>query len=226
MRFVFLAVVLWLSGCASHRINESVMPPPPVFHETKEINLSDYSMPFGNAPETPDLETVFLALPDQLAGDMTVDIRKGFIKHSEPDTTNHMFDRKKKYTTFFNDNPYNPYQASSIFIIKILPSSKYNYVVAIHLEKPFALDTPPSPSNTFFLAPKDSHWTDITNEILPKQVPRDWYFQPLWSSNVIEVGPYQNVPSGGWRQGNKKFDLVWKNDHFKVSNSSSSHFSD
>lgn len=224
MRFAFLAVAVLLASCASRHSNDPEIPQPPVLLATKEIQLSDYSKPFGSAPDSPDLEAVFLALPDQLAGDMTASIRKGFIEQCEPDTTNHMFDRKKKYITYFNDSPYNPYQASSIFIIKILPSSKFNYVVAIHLEKPCALDVPPSPSNTFFLASKDSRWIDVTNELLPKQVSRDWCFQPLWSSNVIEVGPYQKNPGGHWTLGLKKFDLVWIDDHLRVTKPSSSKF--
>jgi hypothetical protein len=224
MRSVILLSLVVITGCATHRKGDIAIPTAPAINETKVIHLKDYSGPFGSAPNTGDLSEVFLSLPNQLAGDMTTEIRKGFIEQCSTDTVNHMFDRTNRFLTYFNDNPYNPYQASSIFSVKILPSRKYKYIVAIHLEKPFAPRTPPAASNTFFLAPKDSQWIDISENVLPREVERDWYYQLSWSNNVIEVGPYEATPRGYWQRGKRKFDLLWTNDHFKLQKPSTSHF--
>ena len=220
MRTIALFAALTIVGCASRHKPEADPPAcgrvdPPA----RELRLEDYSTPFGHAPYKADLEEVFLSLPDELVGDMPVNDRKEFINEVSSDSVNHMFDRQNKYLTWFTDGP-DGVRASCIFELKILPSSKYRYVVVVHLKKAWkdkmGREMGPSPANTFFLASNNSRWIDITNEVLPKEICRDWFFHPLWSDNVIETGPYQRNPDGNWNTGETKFDLVWKTDHFKV----------
>lgn len=197
------------------------MPPPPV--QPSRINLGDYQQPFGYAPPTANLREIFLALPTPLAGDMPVDIRQMFIDYATTaGAVNHMFDEKARYITYFNDNPYTKIQASCRFTIKVLPSTRYRYVVTIHLDRD---SQPPSASNTFFLVPSGSQWIDITDQVLPLQTPRDWYFQPAIFHDTFQTGPYQLSADKYWRAGERKYDLTWSHDRLRIRKAASTRFS-
>ena len=219
MNYSLLPPILLLASCV-HKEPVSPLPPP---IPASKILLSDYSAPFGHAPKTSDLKSVFRALPDPLVADMSLKSRELFwdqcIEHDLTD----MIDPANGYLSYFSDNPYSPIQASSILYLKVLPSSKYGYVVVIHMVKPSALSSPPANTNTFILISKNGQWIDITTTILPDQVSRDWYFQPLQRKNIVEAGPYLKSPQGYWTRGNKSLDLIWKNSHFEARPTSSSY---
>jgi len=146
--------------------------------------------------------------------------RAPFIENASNDTVNHLSDRPNKFAQYFCDNPYDDI-ASAIFYLKIFPSEKYGYVVFIHMMK-----EPPQASNTFVLAPSNSRWIDVTSEVLPEVVSRDWYFQPSWRNNVVETGPYvRQKPGKGWSWGEKCYDLIWHGNCFAARPAKTSQFS-
>ena len=229
MRPHFVLVALLTTSCASNRPERVRNTPSPVLTKLTNIDLEAYSQPFGHAPEEPDLSAIFLSLPNALAADMPVEMRRVYIEEYGSDAFGYLFDAKHKFATYYSDNPYNPIRPSARFYIKVFPSDKYRYVVAIHMLKPSTsgLQNPPAPSpaNTFFLAPSNSRWIDLTEQVLPKAVHRDWYFQPLRENLQIEAGPYEHDLHGGWREGQRVSDLVWKHDRFVAQTPASTKFS-
>ena len=219
-----------MASCASDRAkraeNKPTFPSRPAL---SNIDVSAYAQPFGHSVISADLTKIFLSLPDALAADMPVEMRKRYIEEYGPKSSAFLFDPRHKFATYYNDNPYNPVQPSARFYVKILPSIRYRYIVVIHIIKPSTSDSPnppaPSAANTFFLAPFKSQWIDVTDQVLPPPVHRDWYFQPLRESSHIQTGPYEQKPSGDWREGHRIYDLVWKRDHFVNRPPSSDKFS-
>ena len=231
MRTLLAISTILLVGCHSSRQpSTGDVPTTSKTHCAVQINPESYSHPFGHAPREADLGAILLSLPDELAADMPVKMREEYIREYGTKSFGFLFDTKHQFATYYSGNPYNPIRPSSRFYFKILPSNRYPYIVAIHFLKPSTsgLQNSPSPSagNTFFLAPINFQWADITDQILPKAVHRDWYFQPEREKQLIETGPYEEASYGGWREGERVYDLIWKRDHFAVRYSPLKKFSD
>ena len=215
-RISALMIGMTVAVCAAPVQNRVLNEAPPPAPRPSNVTLESYGQPFGYAPEKPNLAEVFLSLPDELTADMPSKMRRMYIEEYRSEGMNNMFDPKNKFAEYYNDNPYNPIQPSSIFYAKILSSDDYRYVVLVHMAKPCALDVPPKASNTFVLAPSGSSWIDITEKVLPKDVHRDWYFQPLRRKGVVETAPYERGPGGHWGPGRKRYDLAWRGNRFAL----------
>ena len=203
------------SGLATATIERSVMPPPPPRPEETVIRVEDYAQPFGHAPVRGDVKQVFLALPDPLAGDTTVEARRQYLEYLVDIKDSSRYDRKGRFVGFWTDNPYMFYHASLKYGIKVFPSRRYSYVVLIHLEDD------PDPGHGFILAPQKGQWVDVTAELLPKEVPRQWYFNISRLHDVVQTGPYKKWPAGGWVARDRVYDLVWDGDRFQLKRAAS-----
>ena len=207
------------SGCASnhgqkHETTSIKIPALPSQPEPTQIALSDHAQPFGKPPTKANLAAAFLSLPDALAADMSVAMRKKYIAQYASEWMNRMFDAKHRFAEYYNDNAYNPIRPSCIFYLKIVPSVKYRYVFVVSLLKLYSRAEGPQSGNFFVLAPSEHGWVDITEQVMPTEVQRNWYVQPERRTNRLLAGPPMQRSDGDWGMGARTVDLNWANDHF------------
>lgn len=209
-KLILLAVMVAACGCAA-------------VHKSTQVN--EYIAP----PKIPNLEEVFLSLPDRMVADMPLAGRKIFLKHEadDVDPTNKRFDPANGFIHYFADSDEGTGAASMLYL-KVLPTSDGSYIVVIHIPKPFAGIHAPSDLDTYILRPSPSDWIDVTTELLPKNIPRNWYFLPQRKTSIIEAGPNIETPRRDgrgvyWNQV-RKFDLLWNGNRFEAKPSSTKEF--
>jgi len=178
-------------------------------------------------PREASLEQIFLSLPTHMAADMTPAGRRIFLEREaeHPDATR--FDSANGLIGYFSDSE-DGTGATSMLYVKVLPTSKGGYIVLIHMPKAYAGTRAPSAGDTYILRPSDSGWADVTAELLPPGVSREWYFLPRRTSMIIETGP--NVEAARhdgrgvyWKQV-RKYDLRWDGIRFQVKPAASEEF--
>ena len=204
MRIFFLLFCLFLFGCATHKVLLDV----------------PYSGPFGAPPANDDLESIFLSLPDDLCAQMPVSGRRIFISDTLCDPTDNRFDPKNRYINYYSDSD-DGTGATSMLFIKIFHLEQYKDVVFIHIPKPHADSSKPSSKYTYILIHSSGHWIDATDQLLPPEAKRSWYFLPLRHQEIVECGPYLVKERHDGRgtffdHSEKKFNLVWKDDKFEA----------
>jgi hypothetical protein len=188
-----------------------------------------FSGVFGIAPDSDDLESIFLALPDLLAADMSVEGRMRFMEIAKADTVNHRFDPRYRYIQYFSDGNEGT-GATSMFYLKVFPSVKHKYLVFVHVLKPLSKGVKPGPQFTHILAPQDGKWLDVTDQFLPENVERFWYFQPIRRSNIVEAGQYINNREIPGKEritlGDRTVDLVFENERFRAVTASTAEYTE
>lgn len=203
-----LAVLIVAGGCA-------VAPKRPV---------ADGAVP---PPREASLEQIFLSLPDYMAADMTLAGRRVFLEREAEHPDAVRFDPANGVIDYFSDFE-DGTGATSMLYVKVLPTSEGGYVVVIHMPKAYAGTHAPSAGDTYILRPSDSGWTDVTPELLPANIPREWYFLPRRKGAIIEAGPNVKAPRRDgrgvyWKQV-RKYDLLWDGVRFEVKPAASEEF--
>ena len=179
----------------------------------------------GEVPSSDDLESIFLSFPDELAADMPVIGRKRFIADAgQAGDWDNRFDRTHRYIFYYSDDNTGTGATSQLFF-KVIRSSLHRFLVFVHVAKPAAGRETPDSRFTYVLAPQGKYWIDVTDQLLPKEVKRDWYFQPSRRTDVIQAGPYSVAKqSNGMERivvGKRKVDLLLKGNEFIAVPSSS-----
>lgn len=199
--------ILFGVGCAAQQtISESQLLPPD--------------------PKDPDLKAIFLSLPDYAVADMSLAGRRKFLE-DEAKNPSGRFDPVNRFVDYFSDSN-DGTGASSRLHMKVLLDADGGYVVVIHMPKAYAGIGGPQDNDTYIFRPAGSGWTDVTEDLLPKQVSRSWYFQPHCCSTIVEAGPYLkkkgNDGSDVW-EAVRQYDLNWTGTQFECLPSARSRFS-
>ncbi len=137
------------------------------------------------------------------------------------ESINHRFDPINKYIHYYSDGE-DGTGATSMLYLKVFPSTEYDSVVLIHAPKPLADNSRPSEQYTYILGSSDGLWTDITDQILPDGIERNWYFRPSREGSAVETAPYAKIQRRdglGFYLGpsEEKRELLFNNDTFSNS---------
>ena len=162
-----------------------------------------------------DLRTAILTLPTNAVAGMSERGRNNYLRWPTGD-----FQEKKRRIELFCDNAYSGIDADSILFLRLFEDEQGRTVAASHSARPRS-GSNPSEQNTSILRVEGGVWRDITEEVMPAETPRDWYFKFNEPGSNISCGTYVRYTRADGRGQSFDFGKVshvisWVNGRFKA----------
>ena len=104
-----------------------------------------------------------------------------------------MLDGSNGWLDYFSDG--GSVRCDSMIRLKTFRSPSRGIIVFVHMMRPYNGGKPSSEDSYVLALSIDQTWKDISDEVLPTGLVRDWHFNPRRSKNLIEAGPWVgNIP--------------------------------
>ena len=132
-----------------------------------------------------DLRTAILTLPTNAVAGMSEGGRNNYLRWPTGD-----FQEKKRRIELFCDNAYSGIDADSMLFLRLFEDEQGRTIAASHSARPHANGSMPSQLNTSVFRVEGGVWKDISDEVMPTEIPRDWCFQFNEPGRNISCGPY------------------------------------
>lgn len=157
-----------------------------------------------------------LTLPPKYLADIPMSERTDLLRELSYLADDTRLDYANGYLEYYSDSP-EPPNASSMFYLKVLPTDNpFDCPILVHMQKPYN-GTKPSADQTFVLERSSDGWTDITKDVLPKNIDRKSHFRPMRRSLDVEVAPWIRKGSwGAYSYGLCDTILRWNGKRFEV----------
>ena len=163
-----------------------------------------------------DLRTAILTLPIDAVAGMSEQGRIGTLRSP-------VFDLKitERRLDLFDDNCYSDIDADSMLFLRLFEDEQGRTIAASHAARPYADVGKPSEKNTLIYRLENGVWHDITGDVIPAEIPRDWYFRFDDSGANISCGPYFDRSKSdrtrkGFDFGDVTYFMEWQNGRFKA----------
>ena len=200
-----LTVSLILAGLAGCSTTEHPQKPSTPMPEVTTLRL--------HSPV--DLRTAILSLPTNAVAGMSERGRNNYLRWTAGD-----FQEKKRRIKLFCDNAYSGIDADSMLFLRLFEDEQGRTVAASHSARP-RRGSNPSEQNTSIFRVEGGVWKDITEEVMPTEIPRDWYFQFNEPGRNISCGPYVRYTHADGRGQSFDFGKVshvisWVNGRFQA----------
>jgi hypothetical protein len=161
-----------------------------------------------NAAHSENLLEIFLSLPSFAVAGMSDQGKLTFYNaartwQDEPGGSVWWIDNENMLILYYVDHPLKTGAVSS-FHLKIFRDQAGRPVVFSHIPRRTVNERKREKFDTFILRRDDGKWVDVTEEILPNGVDRDWYFLPSRRDQKVEAGPVV------WKKREKGSEAVWE----------------
>ena len=165
-----------------------------------------------------NLRTAILTLPSNAVAGMPEWNRSEYLDYNPPPG---VYKEKERRIEFICDNPYSGIHADSMLFLRLFEDEQGRTIAASHSARPHANGSKPSQLNTSIFRVKDGVWKDITEEVMPVETPRDWYFNFNEPGRNISCGPYipyKNTDGSGlyYTFGKASHVIRWENGRFRA----------
>ena len=131
------------------------------------------------------LSAAITTLPSQAVAGMSPQGRREYLEARPVD-----YDAQNRRIHLFCDSPEGG-DADSMLFFRLFEDADGRTIAAAHSARPFADGRAPSDTDTYVYRLESGRWVDITDSVLPSDVPRSSWFRFNESSDAIPCGNYK-----------------------------------
>jgi len=186
----------------------------------KTLSLTPILFVFASCVSTPVIDSpvrlsdAVLTLPSESVAGMSSKGRRDYLAANSGD-----YDEFTRRIHLYGDNPYEGGDADSILFLRLFEDSEGRTIAAAHSARPFADGRDPSETDTYVYRLESGRWVDITDSVLPSEVPRTWWFRFNEPGDPIPCGAYKRFSVRDGRGNAFKFGeavgaISWRDGRF------------
>jgi hypothetical protein len=131
------------------------------------------------------LSTAITTLPSQAVASMSPKGRQQYLEVKPGD-----YDESNRRIHLFSDSPEGG-DAESMLFLRLFEDANGKTIAVSHSARPFADGRTPSKTDTYVFRLESGGWVDITDSVLPSEVPRSSWFHFNSPGEAIPFGPYK-----------------------------------
>lgn len=160
------------------------------------------------------LSDAILTLPSQAVAGMRKEGRRDYLDNTSGD-----FDDATRRIHYYADSSDAGGDPESMFFLRLFEDDQGRTIAAAHSARPFADGRTPSETDTFVYRLESGHWVDITDSVLPSEVPRSSWFRFNEPGHAIPCGHYELFLRRDGRGDAYKFGeptgaILWRDGRF------------
>ncbi|WP_379716865.1 hypothetical protein [Haloferula chungangensis] len=174
---------------------------------------------FASCASVPKIESpvslsdAITTLPSQAVAGMSPEGRQQYLEVKPGD-----YDELNRRLHLFSDSPEGG-DAESMLFLRLFEDADGKTIAASHSARPFADGRAPSKTDTSVYRLESGQWTDITDSVLPTEVPRSSWFRFNEPGDAIPCGRYERFSSPDSRGYAYKFGeatgtIFWRDGRF------------
>ena len=159
------------------------------------------------------LSAAITTLPSQAVAGMSPKGRQEYLEAKPGD-----YDEQTRKIHLFSDSP-DGGDAESMLFLRLFEDADGKTIAAAHSARPFADGRDPSMTDTYVYRLEAGLWVDITDSVLPSEVPRSSWFRFNETGGVIPCGNYELFSRRDGRGNAYKFGeatgtIFWRDGRF------------
>ena len=160
-----------------------------------------------------NLETAIRTLPTNAVAGMSERGRDNYLGNNPPPG---VYQVKERRIELFCDNAYSGIDADSMLFLRLFEDEQGRTIAASHSARP-RNGSMPSERNTSVFRVEGGVWQDITEQVMPPEIPRDWYFCFNDPGRSVSCGAYvQDASHKFFSTGKPSHVIIWNKGKFRV----------
>ena len=186
----------------------------------KSFIIAPIFLVFVSCATTPKIESpaslsaAIRTLPSQAVAGMSPKGRLAYLETKPGD-----YDEQNRRIHLFSDSP-DGGDAESMLFLRLFEDEDGNTIAAAHSARPFADGRDASKTDTYVYRLEEGRWVDVTDSVLPADVPRSSWFRFNEPGDFIPYGRYESFSTRDGRGSSYKFGestgaIFWRDGRFQ-----------
>jgi hypothetical protein len=160
------------------------------------------------------LPDAILTLPSQAVAGMSKEGRRDYLDNPPGD-----HDETTRRIHYYADSSDAGGDPESMFFLRLFEDADGKTIAAAHAARPFADGRGPSETDTYVYRLESGRWADITDSVLPSEVPRSSWFRFNEPGDAIPCGRYEAFSrrdglGNAYKFGEPTGTIFWRDGRF------------